>query len=126
MQRRSLVLPAICASVFALVLATDCTAAAPGAADCLAAPNRAPEEGQHWYFRTDRETNQKCWYLRDRDVATTGAVAGQSGATAQPSPPSDTQPSAAQPAETSPPSARAEKALFRDFLRWYKERGGAQ
>ncbi len=124
MQRRSLVLSAICASVFALVLAPDRTTAAPAAAaDCLAAPNRAPEQGQHWYFRTDRETNQKCWYLRERDSATTGAVAGQSREAAQPS---ATQPSTAPPAEASPPDARAQKALFHDFLRWYKERGGVQ
>ena len=31
---------------------------AAGAADCLAAPNRTPAEGERRYYRTNRETNQ--------------------------------------------------------------------
>jgi hypothetical protein len=30
---------------------------------CLAAPNSAAPDGSHWYFRTDRTTQRKCWYL---------------------------------------------------------------
>lgn len=38
--------------------------AAPAATDtCLAAPDSTPPEGSHWYFRTDRTTQRKCWYL---------------------------------------------------------------
>lgn len=34
------------------------------AADCLSEPNSAAPENSHWYFRTDRTTQRKCWYLR--------------------------------------------------------------
>lgn len=33
------------------------------AEDCLAAPNVASPPGQHWYYRIDRATRHKCWYL---------------------------------------------------------------
>ena len=31
--------------------------------DCLAKPNAAAPKGQHWYYRTDRPGNRRCWYL---------------------------------------------------------------
>jgi hypothetical protein len=32
--------------------------------ECIEAPiGRAPE-GEHWYYRLDREAHQKCWYVR--------------------------------------------------------------
>ena len=34
------------------------------AADCLSEPNAAAPENSHWYYRTDRTTQRKCWYLR--------------------------------------------------------------
>ena len=34
------------------------------AADCLSEPNSAAPENSHWYYRTDRTTQRKCWYLR--------------------------------------------------------------
>ncbi|GEM_PF-5791797 len=34
------------------------------AADCLAAPNSAAPANSHWYYRTDRAQQRKCWYLR--------------------------------------------------------------
>ncbi len=37
------------------------------AADCLTAPNSAAPENSHWYYRTDRATQRKCWYLRSTD-----------------------------------------------------------
>jgi len=38
--------------------------AAPAADECLSAPNHQPSEGSHWYYRSDRTSNRKCWYLR--------------------------------------------------------------
>src|SRR5437764_2990816 len=35
--------------------------------DCLAQPNSSAPEGSHWYFRTDRATQRKCWYSRAPD-----------------------------------------------------------
>lgn len=40
-------------------------ASAPvNAADCLGGPNAPSPHGQHWYYRIDRSTGRKCWYLR--------------------------------------------------------------
>ena len=35
-----------------------------GADDCLTAPNSAAPQGSHWYYRLDRATQRKCWYVR--------------------------------------------------------------
>jgi hypothetical protein len=42
--------------------------ASPGlgdaAANCAQAPAGQAPEGEHWYYRLDRETHRKCWYVR--------------------------------------------------------------
>jgi hypothetical protein len=36
----------------------------PAADDCLSRPNRSAPDRKHWYYRIDRENNnRKCWYL---------------------------------------------------------------
>lgn len=58
------------AFVSALLLSTfgaSPWAGTAGAADCLTAPNSAAPENSHWYYRTDRATQRKCWYLRSTD-----------------------------------------------------------
>ncbi len=32
--------------------------------DCLTAPNGPAPQGNHWYYRSERGTDRKCWYLR--------------------------------------------------------------
>ena len=34
------------------------------ASDCLAAPNSPAPKGSHWYYHLNRDTQQKCWYVR--------------------------------------------------------------
>ncbi len=34
--------------------------------DCLASPKGTAPEGQHWYYRIDRDTKRQCWYLREQ------------------------------------------------------------
>jgi hypothetical protein len=34
------------------------------AADCLTAPNSSAPPNSHWYYRTDRIQQRKCWYIR--------------------------------------------------------------
>ena len=34
------------------------------AEDCLAAPNSPAREGTRWYYRLERTTQHKCWYMR--------------------------------------------------------------
>jgi hypothetical protein len=35
-----------------------------GPDNCLAAPNSPAPQGSHWYYRLDRATQRKCWYVR--------------------------------------------------------------
>ena len=34
------------------------------ASDCVTAPNSSTPKDSHWYYRTDRTQQRKCWYLR--------------------------------------------------------------
>ncbi len=52
------------------------------AADCLTAPNSSTPPNGHWYYRTDRTQQRKCWYLgadnqnsKHRSLPTTGEAA---------------------------------------------------
>ena len=44
--------------------APTATSTVDTAADCLASPRGVAPDGQHWYYRLERSTKQKCWYLR--------------------------------------------------------------
>jgi len=46
-----------------LALAATSASRATRAEDCLAGPNAQSPQGQHWYYRLDRATHRKCWYL---------------------------------------------------------------
>ena len=37
------------------------------ASDCLTAPNSPAPKGSHWYYHLNRETQQKCWYMRSSE-----------------------------------------------------------
>ena len=55
------------AFVAALLVSTFGAIPSVSAAECLAAPDSSAPENSHWYYRTDRATQQKCWYLRSAD-----------------------------------------------------------
>ena len=48
------------------------------ATKCVEAPVGLASEGGHWFYRLDRETHRKCWYVRafreDRAVASSKAI----------------------------------------------------
>ena len=48
-----------------IVLGYTSLGAAPAHAEenCLAAPNAPAPSGSHWYYRTDRQKQTKCWHL---------------------------------------------------------------
>ncbi len=84
------------------VLAASCAVtmqapAARAADECLEAPNGPTPPGGHWYYRTDRVKQRKCWYLGQspQNAQSTTAAQGES------------RPSAAKPAR--PETRRAEK-----------------
>lgn len=69
-----------------IVLGTSCAALA--ADDCLPGPSRPPAQGGHWYYRVDRVSNRKCWYLAEPARQTPTAEAAEP----QPSPQATPQP----------------------------------
>jgi hypothetical protein len=61
-------LGSIMAAVFAAVSAAFVVGILPSGSaqaveECVEAPNSAPPQGSHWYYRTDRANQRKCWYL---------------------------------------------------------------
>lgn len=76
---------------------------ANAAPDCLASPKDAAPQGQHWFYRLDRTTKRKCWYLR-------AAGEKESARTAQAAPAVSAPPTADAPAPQQNPvqDARAE------------------
>jgi hypothetical protein len=56
--------PKIPPSVFAVLLLTAQPSFAGSASDeCRTSPGPSVQAGLHWYYRTDRANNQRCWYL---------------------------------------------------------------
>jgi hypothetical protein len=55
--------PAIFAGLSAIAIMLGTDRAALAADDCLAAPSGPSVPGGHWYFRSDKANNRKCWYL---------------------------------------------------------------
>jgi hypothetical protein len=51
--------------ILMFVVATAGADRAARAEDCLAGPNAQSPQGRHWYYRIDRATKRKCWYLGD-------------------------------------------------------------
>lgn len=90
--------------------ATPAAQAAPAqqanAADaCQAAPKGAAPQGKHWYYRTNRNANRKCWYLADAGMKTT---ATQRTATPSKASSTDTETATPPTAQQNPADARAE------------------
>jgi hypothetical protein len=51
------------ALVTLIALAATTASRATRAEECLAGPNAQSPQGSHWYYRIDRATHRKCWYL---------------------------------------------------------------
>jgi hypothetical protein len=87
------------------------------AATCNAAPNSPAPEGSHWYYRTDRATQRKCWYLASQGhkVQAAPRVVPRVNAVAEPPAPPVTEPvRLTRPVEPGPveaPAAIAEQAV---------------
>ena len=55
---------AVGAALFMLGARVAVPNSARAADDCLTAPNASAPQGSHWYYRTDRTNQRKCWYYR--------------------------------------------------------------
>jgi len=117
MQRRTSF--AVRLPIAALAFAASGIALAPAshaapAETCLKAPKGVAPQGSHWYYRIDRATQHRCWYLgeKGRGVAqrtTTRAAPPQADSDDEDamSAPAVTAPVAAAPAMTAPPASAA-------------------
>ena len=62
---------ALRSGIASIALAISATALAPvghaaPAESCLSAPKGVAPQGSHWYYRIDRPSQRKCWYLADK------------------------------------------------------------
>lgn len=67
--QRSIGSIAVVSALSVSIFGASLLAGGAAAADCLAEPNSAAPENSHWYYRTDKTTQRKCWYLRAGDNA---------------------------------------------------------
>jgi hypothetical protein len=115
-----LCVPAISAGMIVAAIALEANTAV-AAVECVTEPNREPPEGSHWYYRVDRATDRKCWYLRALMPGPTEppAAAAPQRASARP---------AVAPAvrRSKPMSESEEAALYLEFLRWKEQKRSAQ
>ncbi|XIA62585.1 hypothetical protein ACFIOY_24070 [Bradyrhizobium sp. TZ2] len=101
--------------------ATQAQATQPAADDCLAAPKAATPAGGHWYYRIDRATKRKCWYLRED-----GDNASNKSARAAPQDSSPaTPPAAAEPAPEQPRTI-TRKAIADARAEWVSQQSRAE
>ena len=63
--------------------------------DCLSKPNAPPPQGSHWYYRSDRASNRRCWYLGPQGEKVSQAASPRQRPAAKPAP----QPTAEPPVE---------------------------
>jgi hypothetical protein len=115
MSRRALCVLLCTITAPAILIVTDDTpigtAPAHAAAACSAAPKPPAPQGSHWYYRTDRATQRRCWYLAAEGQKVLGA-APRLAARAPAETESDAAPSPepAAPQLTSPAALRVAEA----------------
>lgn len=68
-NRNGIIASAIAVSFVSFISVTSMSASAEPAAEseseCLAAPKATTPAGAHWYYRLEKGTKRKCWYLSD-------------------------------------------------------------
>jgi hypothetical protein len=75
MKRATKLLPVVLTSAIAgASIASVFVNTAGAAEECLAKPKDGAPQGQHWYYRIDRSTKRQCWYLREKDDASSQAA----------------------------------------------------
>jgi hypothetical protein len=82
------------------------------AADCLTAPGSSAPPNSHWYYRTDRTQQRKCWFLRSDN----GPSQGQTQEQAQEQAQEQTQEKAATTTQSVPVADPYSLARFKNFM----------
>lgn len=108
-QSTSLPVFALSLAVLFAILGTMLPGAPARADDCVASPNSAAPSGQHWWYRTDRATKRKCWFLgpKDKEAAARKADRQERADDAEPEAPAS---AAAEPASTQSAPAPAARS----------------
>jgi hypothetical protein len=141
-------IPVVTAGMIGATLALGADTAL-AAVECLTDPNRTPPEGSHWFYRIDRPTDRRCWYLRPWSAGASPAPATETQRTTARSPAAQTVPRTKPPLSESAPAAEAHRttagstaeqtaqrarpplsesdqaALFLEFLRWKEQQKAA-
>ena len=68
--------------VFAAAIATTPHSRALAESECLETPSQQSINGAHWYYRSDRATGRKCWYLANSSTSARDAATPQGQANA--------------------------------------------
>ncbi len=103
-----------CVSIFSITSISVGTARAageeaPAADECLAAPKATTPAGAHWYYRVEKGTKRKCWYLADAGAKVKKSAEAASTPVAEtPAAEEDAPPPPNKPMRNSIANARAE------------------
>jgi hypothetical protein len=98
--------------VIGLVVAASTFAAQPGRAEsaaksnadeCLAKPGGAPPRGSHWFYRRDRSTGKRCWFLGPESMRVRRSEPAPRRAAAEPPPPPPRERPLPRPADVPAP-----------------------
>jgi hypothetical protein len=98
MLSRSLKFAMACAGALAAAAFTVAPPHAHAADECLTAPKGATPAGAHWYYRLEKGTKRKCWYLADEVSKPNRATRAAS------------TPAAAAPEPSNPPAVKSATA----------------
>jgi hypothetical protein len=141
--------PGIVGGMIGAALALGANSAV-AAVECLTEPNRDAPQGSHWFYRVDRATDRRCWYLRASTPPPSPAPAAEAQhATPRPAAAPVVQRSGPSPGDSAPAvetrratvrptagqtgqrprpplSESDQAALFLEFLRWKEQQKSAQ
>lgn len=95
MLSRTMKFAAVCTGVLVGAALAAAPIGARAADECLTAPKGATPAGAHWYYRLEKGTKRKCWYLADEVSKTTKPTAAAA------------TPSETSADEPSPPAAKS-------------------
>jgi hypothetical protein len=70
MPKPMMLLVPVILAVAAVTSTAGSSRAEPAGDDCLAKPNSTAPEGRHWYYRVDRTSRRRCWFLGQTEVRT--------------------------------------------------------
>jgi hypothetical protein len=89
------------------------------AAECLSAPDSHASPGTWWYYRVDRATNRRCWYLGAKGATSRPVALSETPQTPSEKPQTTGAAYARQAQSGKTPLTKTQReALFEDFLRW--------